>query len=208
MEANSGSKKEIETKNDTHNIFGYVKQIRDVKAGHFNQRGKKLGVFNIFKKIILREQERMNKNLNTREKDYIYKNLLRIGKEIKETSINIMLQLSGAREEIGSLSKVDVRLQNILSEAQKSSMIEFYMISMFICGKISKTLQDYARAIWFFKQAKRIFPMGKMKLRCYKNLGNCFQHLRKFNLALYYFKKLLQIAWVNREKIIFYFLSI
>lgn len=158
----------------------------------------------MIKSIILREQQKLNKNLHTKEKEFIHNNVLRLGKDIKETSISMMQQLRGMRHSIDSLPQVESFLKGFLAEAQKSQLIEFYLISMFVCGKLSKVLHDHVRAIGFFKLAKRMFPLGKMKLRCYKNLGHCFHNLRKFYLSLYYYKKMLQLAWVclNWESLI------
>lgn len=110
---------------------------------------------------------------------------------------------------------LDKYLTEVVNCAQKSHNLEFYLAALKTQAKVLIKYNDLYRAIGNFKTIKRISdnnidpkqkdsPATKNylvhKLSAYKNLGRCFQEIQNHKMAIFYYVKMLQTAWVLNSR--------
>lgn len=109
-----------------------------------------------------------------------------------------------AFNEIKVKNSLDKTFKDMLELAQQTNNLELILYSIYMRAKISVARSETKEAIFYFRQYKTLcvsYKLFKNKLSAYKNLGKCYQFLRKHKTALMYFTKFLQMAWhLNSEK--------
>ena len=147
----------------------------------------------------------------TRSKQMVedfYRSMAELINNVNE-SINVAIQV---RKEKSLLDKC---LTEILSCAQKSHNIELYISALKLHAKILAKYKDLYRAITHFKTIKRMCDQSidfrssneasirnylYHKLSAYRNLGKCFQSIQNYKMAVFYFVKTLQTAWLLEDR--------
>lgn len=112
-------------------------------------------------------------------------------------------------------TQLDKYLNEVLNYAQKSHNIEFYIAALKVQAKVLIKYKDLYRAITNFKVIKRTCDHNidfrspdtatiknylLHKLSAYKNLGRCFQDIQNHKMAIFYFVKSLQTAWLLEDR--------
>jgi len=89
-------------------------------------------------------------------------------------------------------------LKDIVRIGQQSMNSELALYCIYMQGQVYAGRNDIKDAISLFKSYKNQCIPHKLfsnKIYAYKNLGRCYQDVRKHKTALIYFTKFLQMAW-------------
>lgn len=93
---------------------------------------------------------------------------------------------------------LNAHLKNIVKIGHQCLNSELVLYCMYVQGQAYAGRNDIKDAISHFKSYKSQCTPHKLfshKVHAYKNLGKCYQDLRKHKTALIYFTKFLQMAW-------------
>lgn len=98
---------------------------------------------------------------------------------------------------------INKTLNSLMVESQNLRVYQLNLLCLIFSAKCCIITKDYFRAISLFKQAKSLahaYSNNRIKLKCYKGLGTCFQILKKYALAKHYFIRVLQLCWLTNDK--------
>jgi len=99
---------------------------------------------------------------------------------------------------IGDRNALDEVLAKINTEANKGKNTIVSILCTKSFAKISKLNKNFVKAIELYKQCKNLAdkPMAfRYRMTCYKNIGFCFSQLKSHEFAMFYYGKMLRIAW-------------
>jgi len=126
---------------------------------------------------------------------------------IAEATISTIRKIFPLFEEgmkvIGDRNALDEVLTKINTEATKGKNTVVQILCAKTFAKILKLNKNYIKSIELYKQSKNSAekPMHfKYRMNCYKNIGFCFSQLKSHDLAMFYYGKMLRIAWYLRDK--------
>ena len=93
---------------------------------------------------------------------------------------------------------LNAHLKNIVKIGHQCLNSELVLYCIYVQAQVYAGRNDIKDAISYFKNYKSQCIPHKLfshKIHAYKNLGKCYQDLRKHKTALIYFTKFLQMAW-------------
>jgi len=94
--------------------------------------------------------------------------------------------------------KLDGHIQEIIRIVKQAYNSELTVYSYYMLAQVNVARNDIKEAIVSFKAYKDMcmaYKLFKNKIHAYKNLGKCYQDIKKYKAALIYFTKYLQMAW-------------
>lgn len=99
---------------------------------------------------------------------------------------------------IENRNALDEVLTKINTESCKGKNIVVQILCAKAFGKILKLNKNYSKSIELYKACKSFAdkPMFfSYRMNCYKNIGFCFSQLKMHNFAMFYYGKMLRVAW-------------
>jgi len=156
-----------------------------------SMKGHKLD--NIFKKTpISFFQDPLPEENNPKKSDFLLQSSM-------ETSQFITTPVTNTNKLQSLKENYDRYLTNLITIVHRLNMRELYVALMLIHAKMCIELKETYKSIVILKQAKSIaseLNFANYRLKCYEKLGKAFQILKNFKLALKFFVKMLEMAFV------------
>jgi len=116
-----------------------------------------------------------------------------------DSAVVDMLKLCDqAMIQVRNKNNLDKILKEMQEIAHQTSNLELILYCIYFRAKVAVSRSEMKEAIFLFRQYKTLcvsYKLFKNKLSGYKNLGKCYQFIRKHRTALTYFTKFLQMAW-------------
>jgi len=164
---------------------------------------RKIRPMDVAEKIIYSFQKSVNAIKSSAVKNHaqpeIDADIQELAQTLQESLQIIKTILEGCIDYRKNKEVLEKYLALIVQHAQKSKNIELHLEALKIQGKILLLYSDLHKAINIFKTVKHMADANRSftnKLKSYKYLGRCFQAVHNHPMAIFYYVKLLQTAWL------------
>ncbi|KAL4470532.1 hypothetical protein ABPG73_018556 [Tetrahymena malaccensis] len=194
-------------KPEAFNIFGQYNDFSRQLQQKFKETVYRLEPSRDIVKFVEMESKKFHQKISTMtaEKSIeIYKQSYR---NLAETTINAIQKMTPLFEAglqcINDRNSLDQIMNGIMQESLKTKNQVVQILCSKAYAKVSKLNKNYTRSIELYKTCKNCSEMPSLfnyKLSCYKNLGYCFSRLKMYDFAMYYFCKMLRIAWYQNDQ--------
>ncbi|EAR85112.1 hypothetical protein TTHERM_00530700 (macronuclear) [Tetrahymena thermophila SB210] len=194
-------------KPEAFNIFGQYNDFSRQLQQKFKETVYRLEPSRDIVKYVDHESKKFHQKISTMSAEKNIEMYKQSYKNLAETTINAIQKMTPLFETglqcINDRNSLDQILNGIMQESLKTKNQVVQILCSKAYAKISKLNKNYTRSIELYKTCKNCSEIPSLfnyKLSCYKNLGYCFSRLKMYDFAMYYFCKMLRIAWYQNDQ--------